>query len=531
MRITLLRIAVPVWAAIAIIFSAPAIASEKGSGHSSGHESDRESGHSSADVQFSPQTQACIACHSRITPGIVTDWLSSRHAMITPEEALKKPALERRISTANPPENMRGFAVGCFECHSLNPDRHQDNFQHMGYSINVVVSPNDCNVCHPTEVQQYTGSKMGNAYKNIMKNPLYHTLVNTIDGIKNIEDGKVVLQDASYSTLHETCLGCHGTKVEVKGMKKVYTGSTWGEVTVPDLTNWPSQGVGRENPDGSIGACTSCHPRHSFAIEIARKPYTCAQCHLDPDVPAWNVYKESKHGAIYDTNEHKWNFSNVPWVIGKDIQSPTCATCHNSLLVSPDGNVIAERTHDFGSRLWVRIFGLIYSHPQPKSGDTTIIRNKDGLPLPSTFGGEMASDFLIDKAEQDNRYDKMKNVCRSCHSTDWVDGHFKKLDNTIKETNEMTASATKLMVEAWDKGIEDRTNPFDEQIEKLWLKQWLFYSNSIRYASAMTGAPDYASFKNGWWELSDNLQKMRDMIDLKELTKEKKIKLKMDKQP
>jgi len=42
-----------------------------------------------------------------------------------------------------------------------------------------------------------------------------------------------------------------------------------------------------------------------------------------------------------------------------------------------------------------------------------------------------------------------------------------------------------------------------------------FYSNSIRYASAMTGAPDYASFKLGWWELSDNLQRMRDLIDLK----------------
>jgi hypothetical protein len=127
--------------------------------------------------------------------------------------------------------------------------------------------------------------------------------------------------------------------------------------------------------------------------------------------------------------------------------------------------VIAERTHDFGSRLWVRIFGLIYSHPQPKSGDTTIIKNKDGLPLPATFGGELATDFLIDKAEQDNRYDKMRNVCKSCHGSDWVNGHFRKFDNTLKETDEMTASATKLMAEAWDKGIEDKTNPFDEQIE------------------------------------------------------------------
>ena len=64
------------------------------------------------------------------------------------------------------------------------------------------------------------------------------------------------------------------------------------------------------------------------------------------------------------------NFSNVPWVIGKDIQTPTCATCHNSLLVNPEGEVIAKRSHDFADRLWVRIFGLVYSHPQTKSGKT-----------------------------------------------------------------------------------------------------------------------------------------------------------------
>jgi hypothetical protein len=31
----------------------------------------------------------------------------------------------------------------------------------------------------------------------------------------------------------------------------------------------------------------------------------------------------------------------------------------------------------------------------------------------------------------------------------------------------------------------------------------------------MTGAPDYASFKLGWWELSKNLQEMKELIDIK----------------
>jgi hypothetical protein len=32
----------------------------------------------------------------------------------------------------------------------------------------------------------------------------------------------------------------------------------------------------------------------------------------------------------------------------------------------------------------------------------------------------------------------------------------------------------------------------------------------------MTGAPDYATFKNGWWKLNENIQHMKDWAELKE---------------
>jgi len=502
------RFLVPVIAILILLFPAVIFASEK-----EGAEADSS--------KISSQTQACIGCHKTYTPGIVEDWLTSRHSKALPSDAVKKPSLQRRVSADNIPDGLSGYVVGCYECHSLNAEKHKDNFQHMGYKINVIVSPNDCKTCHPTEVNQYSDSKKAHAIKIIMENPVYHTLVSTITGVKKIEKEKIISEKPSDFTLRETCLGCHGTKIEVKGMKKVFTKTPLGEIAVPDLANWPNQGVGRENPDGSLGACTACHPRHGFSIEVARKPYTCAQCHLEPDVPAWNVYKESKHGNIYFSKYHEWNFSSVPWTLGKDIKAPTCATCHNSLIVSPEGNVIAERTHDFGSRMWVRLFGLIYSHPQPKAGNTTLIKNKDGLPLPVTFTNETAAEFLIGKEEEEKRLDNMKKVCNGCHSTNWTNGHFEKLDNTIKETNDMTLAATRLMAEAWEKGIEDKANPFDESIEQMWIKQWLFYSNSIRYASAMTGAPDYAAFKLGWWELTNNLMMMRDAIDIKEQVKKK----------
>lgn len=470
-----------------------------------------------AGEKLSSQTQSCIACHKIYTPGIVKDWMTSRHAMTTPGEALKKTTLEKRVSAASVKSELAGVNVGCYECHSLNADKHKDSFDHMGFKISIVMSPNDCSTCHPQEVKEYAGSKKANAYANIMKNPVYHTLVSTVTGLKKIKDGKVVVEKPTDNTLRETCLSCHGTDVQVAGMKTVST--KMGDVKVPDLTNWPNQGTGRLNPDGTMGACTVCHPRHAFSIEVARKPYTCAQCHLEPDVPAWNVYKESKHGNIFASKEKEWEFNAVPWTIGKDFTAPTCATCHNSLLVAPDGTVVAERTHDFGARLWVRLFGLVYSHPQPKSGDTTIIKNKDGLPLPTTFVNEPASDFLIDKAEQDKRFKSFTKVCGSCHSTDWIDGHFAKLETTIKEVDNMTLATTLTLVDAWTKGVEkglpQKDNPFDEQIEQMWIKQWLFYGNSVKYASAMTGAPDYAAFHSGWWDLSNNLMSMRDMVDLK----------------
>ncbi len=466
-----------------------------------------------APAPVSTQSQACIACHKTVTPGIVKDWLRSAHATTTPAEALQKPPLERMFSAAAPPKGLSNAAVGCYECHGQNPASHKDTFDHFGFQIHVVVTPKDCASCHPVEVSQFEKSKMSYAYSNLEDNPLFHTLVDTIIGTKEISgDGRIVIDKPSSTVAGETCFGCHGMPITVKGLKKINT--QMGEIEVPNLGNWPNMGVGRVNPDGSRGSCTACHPRHSFSIAVARKPYTCAQCHMEPDVPAWNVYSESKHGDIFKSEGSGWNFTHVPWRPGVDFKAPTCAACHSSLLAGPDGKVIVQRTHDFGSRLWVRLFSLIYSTPQPKSGDTTLIMNNDGLPLPVTFSGKPASKYLIGKDEQEKRKAAMESICNSCHSSDWTEGHFKHMDETIKAADKMTAAATKLMEYAWQTGVADKTNPFDQKIEMDWVRQWLFYATTVKYAAAMTGAPDYTSFKNGFWDLSYNLQKMKDEIEI-----------------
>jgi hypothetical protein len=187
-------------------------------------------------------------------------------------------------------------------------------------------------------------------------------------------------------------------------------------------------------------------------------------------------------------------------------------------MVSEEGEVFAERTHQMNDRLPWRIFGLIYAHPHPTSPDTSIIKNKAGLPLPTELTGEPVTEYLIGSKEQEKRRETMQRVCLACHSQGWVDGQFARFENTIKTANEMTLTATKILLTAWEKGaakgLADNDSIFNEAIEKKWIEQWLFYANSTRFASAMAGA-DYGAFANGRWYMSKNIQEMMDWLEFK----------------
>lgn len=462
-------------------------------------------------VSVSEATQECIDCHASATPDVVEDWKRSRHATISVQEALKRPKLRRRVSADAIPKKLLGTVVGCAECHTLNTKNHKDTFSHNEQQVHVTVTPTDCATCHPTESKQYEKNLMSHARINLKNNKVYHDLIRSINGVQSFKEMKTSIQDPDEATNADSCYHCHGTAVEVKGTEVRET--DWGDMEFPVLSGWPNQGVGRFNPDGSHGSCTSCHSRHQFAIHVARKPYTCSQCHKGPDVPAYKAYSVSKHGNLFSSLQNEWNFKEVPWTVGKDFTAPTCAVCHASLLVTPEGDVVAQRTHQMNDRLPWRILGLIYAHPHPKSPDTSIIKNKNGLPLPTTLTGEWAKEYLIGPEEQAVRQKKLQAVCLSCHSSSWIDGHWARFENTIKVTDKMTLTATQVLMKAWESKVADKTNFFDEGIEKLWVEEWLFYANSTRFASAMMGA-DYGVFANGRWYMSKNIQDMLDRLRL-----------------
>lgn len=475
------------------------------------------------DAPVSDATQECLDCHAAIHPGVVSDWRNSRHATVTPQAAMAVDELQRRMSGRKTPEPLLATSVGCAECHTLRGDAHADTFEHNGYDIHIVVSPDDCATCHTIEREQYAQNIMAMAEKNLSANSLYEDLERHISGTPEIKPDRLHFSPPNDMTQADACYYCHGTRLQVTGSEVRDTVA--GELEFPVIANWPNQGVGRVNLDGSRGACSACHTRHRFSIEMARKPYTCKECHVGPDVPAFKVYSASKHGNIFASMNHEWEFNTVPWVIGEDFGAPTCATCHISLTVNTDGEVINRRSHQVSDRLGWRIFGLIYAHPQPKSPDTSIIRNKSGLPLPTNLDGSFAADHLISKDEVASRRAAMQRTCLACHDTSWVRGYFARLDNTITTSNQSVKVATQLMQSVWDKGYAQGLaaggSIFDEYIERRWSDTWLLYANNIRFVSAMAGGGDYGVFEDGRYHLSKAIMDMHDWQQTRDLIMKK----------
>ena len=461
------------------------------------------------DLPISEATAECIDCHTIFQPGIVEDWQQSRHARITPKQAMQADALALKVSSKTIPDDLKETVVGCAECHMLRPESHKDTFDHNGYDIHIVVSPNDCRTCHAVEAEQYSHNLMAHAYNNLAGNKLFQKLQRSILGKPFRNNGKIDFKPESEQTKAEACYYCHGTVLDVTGTE-VRDTDVAGELEFPILKGWPNQGVGRINLDGSKGACTPCHTRHRFSIEMARKPYTCKECHVGPDVPVYKVYSASKHGNIFETHKKEWDFKTVPWTIGKNFTAPTCAGCHISLLVNTEGEVVVERSHRFNDRLPWRLFGLIYAHPYPKNPDTSIIRNAAGQPLPTDMNGAPALDYLITPEEQAERTSQFQQICLNCHGTGWVTGFWQRFENTIQETNATTLTTTQVMSDIWQAGLADPQNPFEEYSEKIWSDQWLFYANTVRFASAMGGGGDYGVFADGRYQMVQQVLKLED---------------------
>ena len=359
----------------------------------------------------SQEAQACIECHAEQNGGIVADWAASRHAHVN---------------------------ISCLDCHGAGPADPDISKEHLKIDktpVSAIVSPKDCSRCHPAEAAQHAKSKHANTLELIWKIDPWLT-----DGMNS-------------SIERQTgCYHCHGSVVKVENGKF-------------NAETWPNVGVGRINPDGSRGSCSSCHTRHRFSLAEARKPEACGQCHLGPDHPQVEIFAESKHGAIYEAQGDSWNWDAAPgtWTPGVDYRAPSCSVCHMSAVKS------VTATHDVTER-------LAWEMQAPLT-----VRPSEFAPWPADT-----------QWQQERR--KMETVCLACHSPAWTKGHFTRLDAVVADYNDNYYKPMKKLIdELYEKKLLSKQKNLDEQLEVDMYELWHHEGRRARFGAAMM-APDYA-----WW--------------------------------
>ncbi|RMF91365.1 MAG: hydroxylamine oxidoreductase [Nitrospinota bacterium] len=420
----------------------------------------------------------CINCHETITPGIIKQWQESKHSKV---------------------------GVKCYVCHQAKAGD-PSGYDHNGFLITAVPSPRYCESCHAKEVEQNANSKhawggffgpMKPYYIQARKmglDPLSQETAKKLDPYKLARrtlsplfpDSGILkkiglLDNPAYhhNNVVLGCMECHGTFIIAEEGGK--------------LKGWPNAGVGRVNPDGSLGSCTYCHTRHKFSVAEARKPETCGQCHLGPDHPQHEIYEESKHGNIYATEGDQWNWEVPPGQWGpEDIVAPTCATCH----MSGFGGVV-ETTHDVGARLYWEL--------QPKKS------------VPQ-WKGPQEVDFVLqripDPVQAERGRAAMKQVCYQCHSEQWADNYFQEFDKVVSDYNMLWEYTDNLLQQAYEEGLISKDNPLDETPEIMHYLIWHHDGRRWRMGASMMG-PDWTHWNGAVDAIMNKLGTMINDLELR----------------
>ncbi|KAA3635473.1 MAG: hydroxylamine oxidoreductase [Calditrichaeota bacterium] len=376
-----------------------------------------ETSYRSVPSDLTEESKSCIECHETEMPAMVKEWRYSRHY---------------------------GANVGCFECHQADPTD-KDAFEHNGYSIAIIVSPKDCSKCHQTEFDQFQNSHHADAGK----------ILGSLDNVL----GEVV--EGPMAAING-CKQCHGSVIEV------------GENGSLTAETWPNTGMGRINPDGSKGACSACHSRHSFDAALARQPENCGKCHLGPDHPQKEIYEESKHGIAYYANIDRMNLQSSSWIVGIDYSAaPTCATCHMS--ATSDLPI----THDVGDR-------ISWTLRPPVSQKIDAAAKANGKDVKSW----------------ENRRDDMKNVCSNCHTSNYIDNFYTQYDGAVNLYNDKFGiPATNIYKKVRSSGLITNDINFDDEIEWIYFYLWHHEGRRARMGAAMF-APDYTQW-HGFYEVAE----------------------------
>jgi hypothetical protein len=113
--------------------------------------------------------------------------------------------------------------------------------------------------------------------------------------------------------------------------------------------------------------------------------------------------------------------------------------------------------------------------------------------------------------------DRMKDVCSTCHTKDYVNGFYKQYDDLVVLYNEKFGKPGQAIVKALtDEGLISKAQ-FDDEIEWTWYYLWHHEGRRARHGASMM-APDYSHW-HGMYEVADRFY-TKLIPEARELTKE-----------
>jgi len=182
------------------------------------------------------------------------------------------------------------------------------------------------------------------------------------------------------------------------------------------------------------------------------------------------------------------NLESDKWVAGVDYSAaPTCATCH----MSAGGK--EGKTHNVGER-------ISWTLRPPISSKLNLVKLENGqeFDVPEgkeipKVGDEAKGSKVISVLTWEDRRNKMKSVCTSCHSDSVIEGHYIQFDEVVDLYNEKFAKPIAAVMDELKKGGYTTPAPFDEEIEWTWWEIWHHEGRRARHGASMSG-PDYT-----WW--------------------------------
>ena len=336
---------------------------------------------------------------------------------------------------------MGQAGVTCIDCHGSHHTSAEDAVR-----ASLMVGQL-CGGCHPTEMARFKSGKHAQAWTSIYR-------------FKKVLELPPEMIDAE-----EGCGGCHS--------------------------------IGRED-----GHCDSCHTRHSFSKEEAKKPEACLPCHGGINHPQWEIWRSSKHGVVYSVDPKKE-------------RGPTCQTCHfprGDHGVKTAWSLLALRLPE-EDREWIgyrktilQWLGLI---------------DREGNPTDLLNELQVKGIIRVKPGEWTKLREEMVEICANCHGKFFVREKLRQRDAIVKKTDQLMAEAIQVVENLYEKsfltgsdvrptspdllGLYSPPNPLEEKLWEMFLRHRI-----ILLHGAFHNNPDYTT-NHGWVKLKAAYEDVKRM--------------------